>query len=484
MRKIPKTMATQHPDNAFMPGFAAGKETIEGDDEISEYPNDYNLGIHEKMHDYDGKEANPRVHERILSNEKFRQFFSRNIIGKDIFLTIRVPNPKIEKNEGIFLLEILESIPRIYSRLKEFYKDGASPLFEIILPMVTSSEEMELLHNYYGQYVHGKREKAISYNGNSKKIKDWVNSDFFPEKIEVIPLVEDVSDMADIDKIILPYLKNHKELEYLRVFIARSDPALNYGLAAAVLADKIALQRLHKTEKEFGIPIYPIIGVGGAPFRGNFRPGNIGNVLRGYPSAQTFTVQPSCKYDYHEHEVRQFIKKINEHKRSEPIPVDEEAAKKLIKKTSLAYRSELRLVMPYFEKLSKHVPRRRRRKLHTELFGFRIRAIPFVASLYSIGIPPEILGFSCLSKDDFKKLKQIYRSVEKDLQDALTYSNPGIIKKMLPKSLKWLKKNKIKFEIDNEHKKLTDEVYRNLDSEYVNIKQIIEHQAQRRRFLG
>src|SRR5207249_3307985 len=82
-----------------------------------------------------------------------------------------------------------------------------------------------------------------------------------------IALVEDREHLMAADDLVREYLRG-KTLEHVRVFIARSDPALNYGYLAAVLLALIALDRLGALERESGVAVYPIIGVGCVPFRG------------------------------------------------------------------------------------------------------------------------------------------------------------------------------------------------------------------------
>ena len=72
-------------------------------------------------------------------------------------------------------------------------------------------------------------------------IAEWIG-EFKPERINVIPLFEDMEHMLEAHNITREYLQD-KDVKHQRVFLARSDPAMNYGLVSAVLLNKIALQR-------------------------------------------------------------------------------------------------------------------------------------------------------------------------------------------------------------------------------------------------
>lgn len=71
------------------------------------------------------------------------------------------------------------------------------------------------------------------------------------------------------------------------------------------------------------------------------------------------------------------------------------------------------------------------RKMHTGLFGYSRnttgiklpRAIKFCASLYSIGLPPEILGISALSSNDLDKIREVYPNIDYDMRESLQYLN-------------------------------------------------------------
>lgn len=485
-RKIPRCMSTQHPDNVITPFFSENSE-IGGEDEIQEaYYVFSHLGCDEQMWDFEGKEVDNYVVKKLLT--KYEDFFRENIIGKDVFITLRVPNPSVEKSEAKILLETLESIPRSFDVAKIFYSNNVTPIFEVILPMTSSSDCLNRIYYYYKNFVSGKEKLCI--RENDVKICDWIG-EFFPKEINVIPLYENMEQMLNSHIITEEYLKD-KNFPSQRVFLARSDPAMNYGLISAVILNKIALKRLDLLSKKVGIKIYPIVGVGSSPFRGNLKPTNVDNVLKEYPSVYTFTIQSAFKYDYPPEEVRWAIKKIKERVVKEPDDIDEERALEIMRKYLKEYQRQIVELAPLINFLTKFVPSRRKRKLHIGLFGYSRdemgvklpRAIPFVASLYSIGLPPEILGLNILTKEDINFIKKFYLNFEKDLSDSLKYINldsPFIQKEIKEK----LKELEIDFEVDLNHKELTDLIINSIKNNKIfGIDELILKASSIRRFLG
>ncbi|VVC01999.1 Phosphoenolpyruvate carboxylase [uncultured archaeon] len=148
---------------------------------------------------------------------------------------------------------------------------------------------------------------------------------------------------------------------------------------------------------------------------------------------QTFTIQSSFKYDYPQEKVREAIAQINRHSLSAPLEVDETRALVLTSILEKEYRAQLIQLQPFISALAKHVPSRRARRLHVGLFGYSRsveglsmpRAIPFCCALYSVGIPPELLGLSALSDQQWDELHSLYVKVDEDLADALKYANPA-----------------------------------------------------------
>ncbi len=427
--QVPRCMSTQHPDNVNSP-FFSDSDVLAGETEIKETYYVYShLGITEQMWDCEGKEVDSRVVEKLLS--RYPKFFSENTLGKDLFLTLRVPNPNVEKAQGKILLETLESIPLNYD-VATISGSSVAPVWEVILPMCTSGAELDRLYDYYTKVVVGKKDTKVG----GITVSEWVGK-FAPEEIRPIPLVEDRVSLANADKIVGDFL-NGKKFEYQRVFLARSDPALNYGSLSAVLLNKLCLQRLHRLHEETSVEILPIIGVGSAPFRGNLKPSNSQNCLREYPSVQTFTLQSSYKYDYPESTVRNGVETINESARSRPLAVDEELVNRIVDKATEQYQKEVAALSGLISTLSRHNPSRRARKLHIGLFGYSRslkgislpRAIPFCSALYSIGVPPELLGLSALSEKELDTVRTMYLSFDEDISDALCYASRKSMEKL------------------------------------------------------
>jgi phosphoenolpyruvate carboxylase len=449
-------MSTQHPDNVSSPFFTDSSE-IGGEDEIMEaYYAFSHLQCDEQMWDCEGKEIDNYVVKKLLT--RYNNFFQKHRLGRDIFLTLRVPNPTVEKAEAKILLETLESIPRSFDASNLIYEDDIAPIFEVIIPMTTSARCVDRVYKYYKDFIVGKQHQA--FQEGDITIAEWIGK-FKPNKINVIPLVEDMEHMLDAHNILKTYL-NDKNPKYHRIFFARSDPAMNYGLVSAVLINKIALQRIYRLSEEVGMEIYPIIGVGSAPFRGNLRPDNVERVSNEYPSVHTFTVQSAFKYDNPPDEVTKAIKVLRERKRSPPRRVNEEKCLELIGRYVEEYTKQIISLAPLINRVAKYVPKRRKRKLHIGLFGYSRsmgeiklpRAITFTAALYSMGIPPEILGINTLTDKDFDYLRDIYVNFEEDLKDALQYYNPK--SEFLPEEVTAkIKELGINYHTNEEHNEIT-----------------------------
>lgn len=426
MRRIPRSMCTQHPDYANIPSWVQG-EFIQGDLEVHEAYLAYSLyGCEEVMWDFEGKDVDIYVVRKLLS--RYGEFFTNKVLGRDVYLTYRIPNPNIEVAEKKVFAEALESIPTAFDVASRFYGKPVPAVFEVIYPFTTSHSDLLLTLRYYERVVVGK--ENVHLRGGFT-VRDWIG-EVNPRGIEVIPLVEDMESLIRIDDIVFNYIELVKP-RYLRVFIARSDPAMNYGLVPAVLLAKLAISKVHKVGLSLGLPIYPMIGVGPLPFRGHFNPLNLDNVLKEYEGVATFTVQSAFRYDYPEDVVRESVDRLNKSPRGEPrIDIDEASVMRIVRPYVDRYQREIEGLAELINRVSVLVPPRRARKLHVGLFGYSRglrgvtlpRAITFVASLYSLGIPPEFLGLASLrnlKEEDWATLEDVYLMWRHDISTAAQY---------------------------------------------------------------
>ncbi|MFB6125869.1 MAG: phosphoenolpyruvate carboxylase [Halolamina sp.] len=430
MADPPRLMSTQHPDNATLPFFTAD-DTIEGEDEIQEaYYVSSHLGCDEQMWDFEGKEGDEYVVKKLLS--RYDEYFAERRLGERFRLTVRGPNPDLEESEAKILLEILESIPRSYDAARLFAEEHdvatVAPIHEVIVPMVTDAGQINAVHEYYERFVTGKADDVV---WGDRTVEEWVG-EFEPESIDIIPLIEEREAMLRADDIVRSYA-TAQDRDSVRVFLARSDPALNYGSLSADLINKVALQRLYRMAEDVGVEVHPILGAGSAPFRGNLSPRRAAATAEAYPEVETFTVQSAFKYDYPVDEVREGMETLKEAELGDPpAHIDEERALAVVDRVAEAYGEQVDAVSETVNRLASSVPDRRARKLHVGLFGYSRevgentlpRAIGYTASLYSVGCPPTLLGVHALTDDDVAFVEEAFPAFFDHLRDAASYYNP------------------------------------------------------------
>lgn len=435
-RKIPTTMASQHPDhastpywhdNAFIPVQHESEETFLAYSD---------LGIDEYKWDWEGKLVDESVMERLLSN--YYSYFKENQLGKEKFLTFRLPNPKAETE-----FRLARAFINLLSAAALAKKVGlhTPPLFEVILPMTETAEEMLAIQKAFKEISDLKNE-LLRFDATTI------------ENLEIIPLFEQVDTIINSDEILKKYIALYKKEfkkvpEYMRPYTARSDPALNSGMVPTVLAIKIAYSRYRKLEKTTGIKMFPIIGTAMLPFRGGLRPDNIKSFVNEYQGVQTVLIQSGFRYDFSTDVVKKGIQQLREllpkYKSKTISQVDEKILIKMIPAFENSYRQVIEEIAPLINTLAAQLPKRRERVQHIGLFGYSRgmgkvtlpRAIGFTAALYSVGIPPELIGtgrgLKQVNKSDVKTLKETYLNFKKDILTAGHYLNKDNLKKLSKK---------------------------------------------------
>ncbi len=432
-RIIPATMASQHPDHANAPYWHDDPFITVQHEYEETYLAYSDLGIDEYKWDWEGKLVDESVMERLLSN--YYQYFKDNPLGKAKFLTFRLPNPKAETE-----FRLARAFINLLSAAALAKKVGlhTPPLFEVILPMTEIAEEMIAIQEAFTEISDLKHE-LLRFN----------NSPI--EELEVIPLFEQVDTIIHSDEILEKYLEMYKKRfkktpEYLRPYTARSDPALNSGMVPTVLAIKIALSRYQKLSKKLNIPLFPIIGTAMLPFRGGLRPDDVASFVNEYQGMRTALIQSGFRYDFDKEVVKKGIKDLHELLPKGEVrvvsPKEEKILITLIPAFEEAYRSVIEEIAPLINTLSAMLPKRRERVQHIGLFGYSRgmgkvtlpRAIGFTAALYSIGIPPELIGtgrgLKKTNKDEQKVLEKHYLNFKKDVVNAGRYLNKENLDKL------------------------------------------------------
>jgi len=502
-RKIPATMVTQHPDHAHTP-YWHFKPFISTQEEPRElYLSFKDLGATEYKWDWEGKLVDEAILERIFG--EYFDYFQKEKIGKDKFITFRLPNPKVETEYrlGRAFMGILAA-----SGLSKTLGLKDNPLFEVILPMTESAKEMYDVQDAFRQMA------SIRHPLLKRSAGDI-------EHIELIPLFEDIDTISHSDEILSEYLERHMQgfgfkPEYIRPYVARSDPALNAGIVPTVLAIKIALSRYKKFEEKNEIKLYPMIGAAALPFRGGISPRTIDQFMNEYAGIRTTTIQSAFRYDFPKDEVIEAIQKLEAKLKTLETRLisneDEVKLREIMTLFSNYYRGTIEKIAPLINQISKSIPKRRERVQHIGLFGYSRgvgevklpRAITFTASLYSIGVPPELIGtgrgLQVLKTDKMRELldllQSIYLNLRSDLLHTISYTNFDVLEKLAKNTTgfdevladvrgiqDYLGQEPVLTEDQIEHNKVTSQIFERLNSGK-DITNLIEKAALLRRSIG
>jgi phosphoenolpyruvate carboxylase len=444
MRSIPGTMATQHPDNASAPYWdERGRPFISVYQEISEAIHCYqDLNAAEYMWDWEGKHADAAVIDRLFSD--YYDYFSKQRLGRDKFLTFRLPN--IWEEKGYNLLQAMTVILSSEDFARDL-KFPDRPLFEVILPMTERADQLMHMQRLF--------EKLAKF-----KSSEFTTGATNTEYLELIPLVESVESQLAVADLLTDYVKFHTQHfghppEYIRAFLACSDSSLSSGLLAGLIGNKVALARLHEFSEQTGIPIFPIMGCGSLLFRGGLSPdpAAIDRFLKEFPGVRTVTVQSSFRYDHPKAVVKAGIARLErELQKTKPGHITATNQQRLVaiaQASSKRYQQTLRGVLPNMQQIFQTVPKRRDRRQHIGLLAYSRsmgeqtlpRAITFTAGFYSVGVPPEFIGLGrtlqSLKPSELALLHKEYPGLTADFEAAGRFLNRSNLVKFARGSSAW-----------------------------------------------
>jgi len=367
---IPRLMCTQHPDSAVR---------IPVSEEVREAILGYRMyGCDEVMVDFEGK-LTPYSQPRDIVLKALEEGIP---VGKEFFVTVRVPNPKLEGVDRLLLA--LESA--VLANYYSVERAGVEAVRWVVVPMVDSSDVLSVA-------CRALREKA-------RLVRELTGVDAEPP--EVVPLLEGVSEHLNAESILSSYLEflERKGIDPkpLRVFVGKSDAALRSGHLASLLSTLHALSSVHDFARHSGVDVSVILGMGSPPFRGGLNNPSLAEVeARLYRGFDTATLQSAVRYDV-PREVAQYVSKVLRDNAGKPAPRFQ-ASHELLEALSQAYRSRVTRLLPAINDIVDKVPQTRER-LDRRLYGRFIaedapgpapRAIAFTAACYSVGFPPILL---------------------------------------------------------------------------------------------
>lgn len=433
-RKIPSLMFSQHPDHAHKP-YWHDKALIATHHEIKEcYLMFKELYAQEMMWDWEGKLVDDSVIERLLA--RFPWFFKKKPLGRELFLTFRMPNPRVESGYRLGRAMMVIIAARDLAREAGL---SQAPLFEVILPLTETAGE---ILNLQQSFQRLSKAAGRSFGANN----------FSNQTLEVIPLFEKVTTIVKSGQILAAYLSRyqkyfHTRPDYLRPFLARSDPALNSGIVATTLSIKWALSEYAKLSDKINLPLYPIIAPGALPFRGGLSPVTDKEFLAEFCGIKTLVIQSSFRYDYSRAEVKASLKRLlnsipQSFTRILPADIFPDL-QTLINWFEKPYKQTVEMMAPLINQVSLKIPQRRERVQHIGLFGYSRevgkvklpRAIGFTASCYSLGIPPELFGIGpgLIKAQKAGKLliiEKLYQSLKPSLVRAGRYLRKDSLKEL------------------------------------------------------
>jgi phosphoenolpyruvate carboxylase len=203
-------------------------------------------------------------------------------------------------------------------------------------------------------------------------------------------------------------------------------------------------------------------------------------------------VQSAFKYDHSPAAAQEAIATLRGTTPGAAADIDQEGVRDLVRRYGASYAEQVAQLSGVVYETTPFIPARRRRKLHVGLFGYARtmrgvalpRAIGFTAGLYSVGLPPEVLGLDALTEADLESVRRAYVNFDDDLRDAVRYLNPdtGLVPEALLRRIDDLG---LKPGEEDEHRWITGRVAELLRGHDVHeMRRHVLRAASLRRFLG
>lgn len=452
--KFPKVMCTQHPDTVSR-YISTQEEPGEAVEAVMEY------GCDEYMPDYEGKTT--PYHQNVQIISKFLEETDL-IPGIDIFITPRAPSA-VQENRFRQLMVMMSVAEANYNGHEH---SGIQAISELVHPMTSSIQEI------------------VESQQHMIDVTELAKKEFHFEMVapRIIPLIEDVPGLLDaktiIDNTILSYKEQLGEMpETYRVFMGKSDSALTFGHVASTLSCKYAIRDLHELQEVIDTDIGIIFGAGALPFRGHVTLENADNFFNEFRGIHTVTLQSGLRYDHEKGDAKEFVRRANDKLAKSPDRFSDDEKEELINIIGIFgthYNKAIGQLSETINCIADFLPQQRDRLMRGGSTGYARdvpdvtgisclcrhdiskeltasmsknlnmpRAIKFTGALYSIGLPPEIIGTGLgladvnakLGEDAHERLlTRYFPTLRHDLAFAFGFLNMDVASRFLPDSLK------------------------------------------------
>ncbi|MBW2971668.1 phosphoenolpyruvate carboxylase [Candidatus Woesearchaeota archaeon] len=397
-RRIPSTSATQFPDNTSRPFWSFKDTTSPSDDFFDCYVAFKELGCHEYFWEWQGRKIDELLVKKLVNI--YKSFFRVNPIGKSCFVTFRVSGDQDVEDIGRLYMSIITS-----NDFASAQKLFSPPMFEVVHSTRSSGGLLRF---------------ANLYNESVGIATDKLGHDCGPKVISIIPTHD--FGAKNWYTMLNSYMSGFQSsfrcrMSVIRPLVPRAAIADEVGFVSSVLATKRVISSYSSFSNITGAECYPIVEAGPLLFRGGLSPFTLKRFVSTYAGARTATITPAFRYDYEIEDVKDAVADLNRMlSRNKGEAYTREDSEKIM-------RIE-RIFARHFRSAVSKLPKLDGIIKEAELVGKNVDSrLGLSFPLYSLGIPPELLGagtavVECIKEGLVKDLERFYPGVKDDLVSA------------------------------------------------------------------